>query len=284
MTAHRVVIFALGLTSLVLDVPASAQDDWKRWANGESWRISAGYFLPKLDTAIQVTDPEGNIGTRISFEKNLGLDDNKGTGLLSIDWRFFKRHQLSYSYFQLKRSSISDDSSVSVIIGDTVFDLSLPIQSFFDITANEFAYSYSVLFNERTDLHLGIGVSVQEIAVGLQGTASSPDPGAILDENLATTSPLPTLNVGFNYAFSDKWIFQSRLGWLAVEADLGADEILDGRIINANAGIRWKAFPHVGFFAQYQVFDVDVDFRERGAVWIVDYDYQGPLIGVDVSF
>ena len=66
---------------------------------------------------------------------------------------------------------------------------------------------------------------------------------------LNTTAPLPTLNVGFNYAFSDKWLFMSRLGWLAVELDLGADEDLSGEIMNANVGIKWKAFDYVSFFA-----------------------------------
>jgi hypothetical protein len=270
--------------SIALCAPASAQDDWRGWPTAERWRIAAGYFLPQLDTAIQVTDAEGNIGTRISFEQNLGLDANKGTAILTVDWRFFKRHRLSYAYFELNRSAISDDSSVSIIIGYNVFDVNLPIQSFFDITAMELAYSYSVLFNERADLYLGIGISVQDIAAGLKGTASSPDPGAILDTNLDTTPPLPTLNLGFNYAFNDKWIFESKLGWLAVEAELGDDEILDGQIINAFAGVRWKAFQNAGFFATYQLFDVDADFRERGAKWTVDYDYKGPLIGVDVSF
>ena len=103
-------------------------------------------------------------------------------------------------------------------------------------------------------------------------------------DRLDATSPLPTLNVGFNYAFNDKWIFESKLGRLAVEAELGDDEILGGQIINAFAGVRWKAFQHAGFFANYQLFDVDVDFRERGAKWTVDYDYKGPPIGVDFNF
>ena len=284
MSWYRAALLVAWTSPVALPAPASAADDWKSWVHGESWRVSAGYFIPQLDTAIQVTDAEGNVGTRISFEKNLGLDENKSTGLLSVDWRFFKRHQVSYSYFELNRSAASDDSTVSIIIGDSVFDVNLPIQSFFDIKANELAYSYSLLFNERTDLYLGIGISIQDIAAGLQGTASSPDPGAILNETLDTSPPLPTLNAGFNYAFNDQWIFQSKFGWLAVEADLGDDDILDGRIINANAGIRWKAFRNVGFFAQYQVFDVDVEFKERGALWVVDYDYQGPVIGVDASF
>ncbi len=284
MRSNRLATFAVGLTSIVLCASAAAQDDWRSWPTGDRWRIAAGYFLPSLDTTVQVTDAEGNIGTRIDFEKNLGLDDSKRTGLLFVDWRFFKRHRLTYSYFELNRSAFSIDSSVSIIIGDNVFDVTLPIQSFFDIEANELAYSYSLLFNKRSDLYVGIGISVQDIAAGLQGTASSPDPGELLNETLDTTSPLPTLNIGFNYAFNEQWIFQSKLGWLAVEADLGGDEVLDGRIINANVGVRWRAFRNVGFFAQYQLFDVDVDFREHSLLWTVDYDYQGPLIGVDVKF
>ena len=263
---------------------ASADDDWKTWATGDRFRIAAGYFLPNLDTTIQVTGPEGNIGSRISFERNLGLDDNKATGVLAVDWRFFKRHRLKYSYFELNRSATSVDSSVTIIIGDNEFDVNLPIQSFFDISANELSYSYSVLFSERVDLFVGLGVSVQDIATGLQGTASFPEPGAILSERLDATSPLPTLNFGFRYAINDKWLIRSKLGWLAVEADLGGDEILKGQIINANVGIRWKAFKHVGFFGRYQLFDVDVDFREEREVWNVDYDYHGPLVGVDVRF
>ena len=281
---NRIARFAIALMSIALCAPALAQDDWSNWTTGDRWRIALGYFIPNLDTTVQVTDRDGNLGTRIDFEKNLGLDDSKRTGLLLVDWRFFKRQRLTYSHFELNRSAFSIDSSVSIIIGDNVFDVTLPIQSFFDIEVNELAYSYSPLFNERADLYLGIGISVQDIAAGLQGTASSPDPGVILNETLDTSPPLPTLNIGFNYAFNDQWVFQSKLGWLAVEAELGSDDILEGRIINAYAGVRWLAFKNVGFFAQYQLFDVDVDFREVGARWTVDYDYHGPLIGVDVNF
>ena len=79
-------------------------------------------------------------------------------------------------------------------------------------------------------------------------------------------------------------MFRSRLGWLAVELDLDADTDLDGQIINANAGIHWNTFKNVGFFLQYQLFDVDVDYLTRGIIFAVDYDYRGPVFGVDVNF
>ena len=276
----------LFLVALIAGSPAAAQSgsDWQDWPLADRWIVSAGLFAPDLDTTLIVTDENQIVGTGINFEQNLGLDDNKSTGLIGIDWRFAKRHLLSYRYFDLSRSGNTTDSTVVIAIGEEVFDVILPIQSFFDITANELSYSYSLLFDERKELAIGIGLSVQDLVLGLQGTASSPEPGAIIDSRLDSTAPLPTLDVGFDYAFTDRWIFESRLGWLAVEADFGANEDLAGEIFNAKVGISWHAFEHVGFFAHYQVFDVDVDYREDNELFAVDYSYTGPVIGANVRF
>jgi hypothetical protein len=273
----------LVLACLLLAAGASAQDDWKAWPTGQQWRIGAALFVPSLDTQLVVTDPEGVVGSGISFENNLGLDDSKSTLLVGVDWRFFKRHKVSYRYFDLSRNADAE-SSVAISIGGEELDITLPIQSFFDISANELAYSFSLLFDERKDLYLGIGLSVQDLDLGVRGTASSPNPGEIVNSQLATTAPLPTLNIGFNYAFNEKWMFVSQLGWLAVEADFATDEKLEGQIINANVGVEWLAFKHVGFFAKYQLFDVDVDITDSDTIFAVDYDYQGPLLGLNVTF
>jgi hypothetical protein len=271
--------------AVVIASPVAAQSsaDWQSWPTGARWTIGAGYFAPDLDTKIIVTDENQVVGTGISFEQNLGLSDNEGTGLLSINWRMFKRHSLEYRYFQLNRSAAAS-STVAIAIGEEFFDITLPIQSFFDITAHEIAYSYSLMFDERKDLYVGLGISMQDLSLGIQGTESSPNPGEVINSQLDSTAPLPTLNVGFNYAFNDQWLFVSRLGWLAVEIDFAADEDISGQIINADVGIQWNAFKNVGFFIQYQVFDVDVDYSDAGALFAIDYDYTGPVLGVNVSF
>lgn len=270
---------------LVTSSPIAAQNsaDWEEWPTGDRWSIGAGYFVPDLDTKLLVTDSSGNLGTGISFEQNLGLSDNEGTGMLFVDWRFFKRHAVSYRYFELKRSATTN-SSVSIRVGEEVFDVNLPITSFFDITAHEISYSYSLLFDQKKELFVGAGISIQDLALGIQGTESSPNPGETINSTLASTAPLPTLNMGFDYAFSDKWLFQSRLGWLAVELDFAADKDLSGEIINANAGVLWKAFENVSFLAKYQVFDVDVEYVNAGVRFAVDYNYKGPVLGVAVNF
>lgn len=276
----------LAVIALLIAAPVAAQGsgDWRSWPTGQRWSIGAGYFAPDLDTRIIVTDANQVVGTGISFERNLGLDDSKGTGLLFVKWRMFERHALAYRYFALDRSGTTTGGSVTIKVGDEIFDLDLPIQSFFDITAHEIAYSYSLLFDEKKHFYLGLGLSMQDVALGIQGTESSPNPGELLSVNLDSTAPLPTLNIGFDYAFNDKWLFVSRLGWLAIELDVGTDEDLSGRIINANAGVQWNLFENVGLFAQYAVFDLDVDYTDAGVLFAIDYDYRGPVLGIHVSF
>lgn len=277
----------LAIVPIVLAVSmsshAQSSDDWQSWPTASRFNVGAGYFSPDLSTSILITDADGIFGTGISFEQNLGLDDNKGTGLLYIGWRFAKKHSLEFRYFELNRSG-AGTSSVSVGIGGLIFDIDLPIQSYFDISANELAYSYSLLLDEKKELFVGLGVSIQDLSLGIQGTASSPIPGEIINSTLESTAPLPTLNIGFNYAFNDKWLFISRFGWLAVELDFGADEDFSGQIVNANAGVQWNAFKNVGFYAHYQVFDLDVDYLVDGVRFAIDYDYTGPVLGVEVRF
>ena len=275
----------LSALSVLIASPAAAQGsgDWESWPITSRWSVGAGYFAPSLDTKLVVTDADGVVGTGISFEDNLGLDDSKGTGLLYVNWRMFERHALEYRYFALNRSATSS-SSVAVAIGDEIFDISLPIQSFFDITAHEIAYSYSLLFDQKKDLYVGAGLSVQDLELGIRGTASSPNPGATIDSRLDSTAPLPTLNIGFDYAFNDKWFLRSRLGWLAVELDLGTDENLSGQIVNFNAGVEWRAFENVGFFVQYQMFDLNVDYNDVGVLFDLEYNYKGPVLGVSANF
>lgn len=280
---RQVSMLALALF-VASPVAAQKSTDWHDWPTGGRFGMSAGVFAPDLDTTIVVTDANDIVGTGISFENNLGLDDSKSTALVDFDWRFFKRHTMTYRYFDLSRSSTTTGGGVTIKIGDETFDLTLPIQSFFDITTNEIAYSYSILFDPKKELYVGFGISLQDIGIGIQGTESAPNPGEIINSQLNSTAPLPTLNFGFNYAFSEKWMFQSKLGWLAVELELDSDEDISGQIINANLGVAWQAFENVGFFLNYQVYDVDVDYKDNDVKFAVDYDYQGPVLGVSVNF
>ena len=106
----------------------------------------------------------------------------------------------------------------------------------------------------------------------------------MIQEDLDVYLPLPTLNLQFQYAFTDKWIGSVKLGWLAVEAELGEKENVDGSIWNSYAAIRYKAFKNINFSLLYSVYEIDVDYNKRDLAGFVDYTYHGPVLGIDYSF
>jgi hypothetical protein len=144
----------------------------------------------------------------------------------------------------------------------------------------ELQYSYSILFDKKKDLSVGFGVSFQDIEIGIR----SNDNGIIIAEEIDFLAPLPTFSARFEYAFTDKWIGLIGLGWLAVEAELGSKEDLEGSIWNSSAGIRYKAFENVSFSLMYSVFDLDVDYNKRDLAGFIDYKYYGPVLGMEFLF
>jgi hypothetical protein len=282
-------VFALLVGLLPFQLQASDKSEWRNWPNGERLEVGVLGYLPKLDTTVLIQDTAVGAGSAISFEDNLNLDSRKSTALVDGKWRFFKRHSLKFNYFSLDRSSFEPANSGSLFVGDVEVDVNLPIETFFDVDVFDLSYAYSLLFDEKKELSVGIGLSVQRFNLGVRGTPVDLDDvnvplDQLYDERLEITAPLPTLDLGYSYAFNDKWLLDANLGWLAVELQLDDDEDLSGSIISADISMRWKAFKYAGFRFGYQLFDVNVDYEKRRLKGHLDYSYRGPTIGVEAFF
>lgn len=274
----------LMLAAVLLPFGALAEDaaEWRTWPTGERFRVGASVFFPSLDTRVAASDRQGLVGTEIEFERDLGLSDSKSTFLAVAKWRMFKRHTLALNYFSLNRSG-SQISGATINFGGEVFSASLPIQAFFDITALEVNYRYSILFDEKKDWYIGVGLALQDLGFGLQGTDAG-SPGTIITERVETAAPLPTLRTGFTYALAENWLIGIDVGYLAVELDLDDNEKFDGSVWNSSIGIRWQAFNNVAFDLAYSDFRVDVEYEKRDLLGEVDYKYRGPVLGLSVNF
>jgi hypothetical protein len=267
---------------LLITAPVTAKEEpeWRNWPLGERFAISVGAFKPNIKTEVRaVSTGDINPGAAVSFERDLGMSDSETRPVVSAKWRFARRHSLGLMYFELDRSG-DTISQVNIKFGDETISVGLPVESYFDVNAIELQYSYSILFDEKKDLSVGFGVSFQDIETGIR----SNDNGTIISEEIDFLAPLPTINARFEYAFTDKWIGLIGLGWLAVEAELGSKEDLEGSIWNSSAGIRYKAFDNVSFALIYSVFDLDIDYRKRDLAGFIDYRYNGPVLGVEFLF
>ena len=280
MRRHWLIIT---LTLLIISVgPAYAQGEpeWRSWPMGERFGLNVGTFFANLDTTVRLDGTGGALGTVIDFEQNLGLDDTKTRIMAGGHWRFFKKHRLDVSYFNLDRSG-DGTSTVNIRFGDNIFQADLPLQAFLDIEVFNLGYSYSILFDEKKELAVGLALSFQDIATGLEGTGLLA--GLNVSESSSVLAPLPTFTGRFAYAITPKWIVDTNIGYFTIEVDSGGDE-LSGDVIAANAGVKWQLLKHFHLGLLYQWFRVDVNTKDEAKQLTIEYKYKGPVLYLGTSF
>ena len=259
---------------------AQGEPEWRSWPMGERFAVNVGSFFANLDTKVRLDASDGSLGTGIDFEQDLGLDDTQTRIMVGGYWRFFKKHRLDFSYFDLDRSGDST-STVNISFGDEVFQADLPLNAFLDIEVFNLGYSYSILFDEKKELAVGLALSFQDLTAGLQGTVAGQP--LEVSESSSVLAPLPTFTGRFSYAITPKWIVDTNIGYFTIEVDSGGDE-LSGDIIAGNAGVRWQLWKHFNLGLMYQFFVVDVNTKNETKQLTVEYDYFGPVLFAGWSF
>ena len=262
------------------------QAEWRAWPLGQRFNVGVSAYRPSLDTKVNLT--AGDIQGSIDFETNLGLDDTKSVPVANLRWRFFKRHAFRIDYFKLDRSGFgSVPANVSICPGGEAcipIDPEWEVNAFVDTEVINFGYDYSIIFNEKMNWSIGLGLSAQDFAVGL--LTEDPDvPEVPIEGKTDFTAPLPTLATTFSYAFTDKWILDLAVNWLEIDLDLDSSGKFDGRILGFDGGIRWQTFKNVGFALKYSSFDLDIQIDDGVDIGgKVEYKYRGPRLGINVYF
>ena len=273
--------FTTTVVILSLSAPAIAQneEDWQSWPLADRFTITLNAFFPNLDTRVRLDASDGSPGTTIDFEQNLGMSDTETLPGISLDWRFAKKHQLTLDTFKLDRSG-SAIAATDIRFGDETFTVNLPISSFFDMDVTSFKYSYSLIFDEKKELAVGFGLSVQDITFGLVGNGNL----GLIEVNSGLTAPLPTFDLRGAYAFTDKWIGNIGFGVFSFDLSFSNDDELSGELLFGQATIQHNTFEHVHFGLSYNYFDVRIDWKGSGLVNSAGYIYQGPMLTVTAAF
>jgi hypothetical protein len=270
-----VTITFLSLTSTAI---AQNTNDWQSWPLADHFTVSLNAMFPNLDTRVRLDASDGSPGTTIDFEQNLGMSDTETLPGIDLGWRFAKKHQLNLTAFKLDRSG-SDITTTEIRFGDEVFPVDLPISSFLDMDITSIKYSYSLIFDERKEVAVSLGLSVQDITFGLMGNVLG-----IIEVESGITAPVPTIGLDAGYAFTDKWIGRIGFGALSFDLALSDEDELSGEIFNWYATIQHNTFEHVHFGLSFTYFDLRVDWKESGLINSVGYEYYGPVLTVRAAF
>jgi hypothetical protein len=258
---------------------AQDKDDWQSWPLADRFTIAVDAFFPNLDTKVRIDASDTSPGTTIDFEQDLGMSDTETLPGFSASWRFAKKHELILDVFNLDRSG-SAITVTDIQIGDETFTANLPISSFLDMQITSLGYSYSLIFDERKELAISAGLSVQDIEFGFMGNGAL----GIIEAESGITAPVPSFGLNGGYAFTDKWIGKAGFGVFSFDLSVSDEDELSGEVLNGFASIEHNTFEHVHFGLSYNYFDMRVDWSEGGLITSLGYVYQGPMITVRAVF
>jgi len=226
--------------------------------------IKAGGYLPFQDTNLRVDGTGGlGLGTEIDLEKDLDLDEDIFSYRIDAEWRFFDRHRLNFSFYDLSRDSTTTIGR-DITIGDTTFFLGTTVESQWNYKVYVASYTWSFLQTNTYEVGLNFGAHITDVELGVRGTFG------LLDELDAITLPLPVVGLTGAYAFTPKLILRANAGAFYLEIDE-----YDGSLFNADLDLEYNFWKYIGVGIGYQFFRLNVNVDENRFNGKATYTYHG---------
>jgi len=139
--ASAVPATLLGLVLSALAAGAAASDD-------EHLTAKLGWLLLSVNTDATLDASDGERGTSISFEDDLGLDGTVSTLWAQLDWRVGRRETIELTYMDIGRTN-SRVIQREIMWGDEVYHVGARVASSFDTRFTGLVYRNS--FTKRED-------------------------------------------------------------------------------------------------------------------------------------
>ena len=268
LLAHPCVFAAVTLLACTTSARAERPED-------NYWLRIEGYYA-KAESTARVDATNGQTGTVIDFEKDLGLGETKTTAAFLLGARFFDNWRTEFEYYELKRNS-SRVIDREISWGDTVYPISARLDASFDSTIYRWSTGYSFIKSTEAELGASLGLHVTSFGLALSG--STGEGGALQTERREQTVPLPTLGLYGTYAFSPEISMNGRADVLY----LSYNEY-SGRLLNFNLGVDWRFTKNFGVGVGYRFVDYQLDITRNSWHGEVNYKFSGPTVYLNAAF
>ena len=266
-----VLIVLIALVVVIISVPALADKNadpkdvpWKRGY------LSLGAFFTTMDSSFRLGEGNLGIGLQLDVEDFLGLDTSDETFRLDAGYRFGKTrlHKVEFSWFTFNRKGskfLDEQIEVPPELGGGTLGPG-DFTSVFNFDIYKIKYEYSLLFDERVDLNVGLGLFIMPIEFGLSSVVDDVFQGEMREE---ITAPLPVFGLGFDFAITPKWIIRQQVDFFYLK--IGD---FKGGIVSLSCALEWLTWKHVGFGLGVDTMRVEVEAKGSDYPGV---DFQGSL-------
>ncbi len=236
-------------------------------------------FWPDIDTTAQVSNASGTRGTKIDLESDLKLSDRKSLPAVFGGVRLGDRWTVVGEYYALNRHG-SASASRDLTFDDVTFPTGVTINSEFKTDVYRVGVGYSFVKNDKADVGVVVGLHVTQFTVGLEGQGHVG--AAALQSEVRkrdALAPLPTVGLYGVYQATPRISLGGRVDYLSLKIS-----DYDGRLVNAQASVAYRAFKNVGVGVMYRYVDYKLGVEKDRWNGEVAYTFKGPALFLEAAF
>jgi hypothetical protein len=235
------------------------------------------YFAPTAETFMRL-DPESSSiqGTELVAEDDLGLEDKPSQARVEMIFRIRERNRLRVDFYKLTRHG---DMVLNrpIAFGDQIFQVNDRVQTLLDWRELGLTYTRSVLYRERFEVGLGLGIAL------LEAKARGEVPARNIREQEDGVAPYPTLALDATWRISTRWSLNLRgQTFTAHSRDIEATK----SDYHGDVQYRWRRNFTVGL--GYSSLQLEADVLPNGEpgrqTGRLDQDISGPELFLRASF
>lgn len=240
------------------------------------FKATAGAFFPVNNTEIEVGPNNGNPGTKIDLEKDLGFSKSSVSFMGTFEWRISRRSRLGFEYFALNRSS-SKTLEKDITFGEHTYNVNSRVTASFDVQIARISYGYAFLSKPKYEVGVLIGTHVLFTDLGLRLDANQAS--LRYDDNFNFTAPLPDVGLWGEFVLGKRFGLYVNANYLALKID-----DIDGRIISYNVSLLYNVHKNFSLTAGYTGLNFKIDAVEDKLNGFLKWGYNGPTLAATYSF
>jgi len=280
---RRLLIVAV---AIALAAPAAAQIFDQTYLDNKGlsdrFTLNLGSFITTFNTNASASGEEASGG--VDLEEDLGLKPDIGEVRLTGQYRFARKHALTFGYWRSSRSS-EGTLERDVEWNDAVFPVGVTIGAESKFDNLKLGYAYSFVNNGTVDFNASIGITALKFDIALEGEAWVTTPEgeerfeqARREEDLI--APVPVVGLAVEWAMRPRLFLRGGVEFFKANYQEYTGELIDGIV-----GVDWFPWQHVGFGAAYNYVDVTVT-REGDVIQELkfDYKYDGAFVYLRLAY
>lgn len=239
------------------------------WLEDDRFKLALGTFVTDYDSDFRISSSSLGIGTRVSLEEDLGVDDSNTIWRFDGHYRLAARHRLEFSYFDMSRDGTAI-TSFPIIIDDTLFLPGSTLKTDLEYKVYKLAYAYSIWQTDSIDFSLSAGAYSFDLGLDVGSNRGR-------RQQQSSFSSFPMFGAHFEYRVSQAIFFASSFEYFTID-----ESDFEGELTDILITLEYRLFDHLGVGAGYNAVSIFAEDSKSNDE--LDYEYDGLLAYLTLSF